>query len=153
LARRVRKQNRTPIIVVSVKGEEAIKVAALDAGADDYVTKPFSTNELLARVRASLRRSVAEESDAPVIDIGDFHIDLSGHNVAVRGREVRLTPKEFEVLAYLAKHPGRVLTHRVLLGAIWGASSVEQPEYLRVVVGHLRKKLEPDDWVPHYIIT
>jgi two-component system, OmpR family, KDP operon response regulator KdpE len=153
LARRVRKENRTPIIVLSVKGEEAIKVAALDAGADDYVTKPFSTNELLARVRAALRRSVAEESDALVIDIGDFHIDLAGHNVTVRGRDVRLTPKEFDLLAYLAKHPGKVLTHRVLLAAIWGASSVEQPEYLRVVVGHLRKKLEPDDSSPHYVVT
>ena len=153
LARRVRKENRTPIIVLSVKGEEAIKVAALDAGADDYVTKPISTNEHLARVRAALRRSVAEGSDAPVIDIGDFHIDLSGHNVTVRGRDVRLTPKEFDLLAYLAKHPGKVLTHRVLLAAIWGASSVEQPEYLRVVVGHLRKKLEPDDSSPHYILT
>ena len=153
LARRVRKENRTPIIVLSVKGDEAIKVEALDAGADDYVTKPFSTNELLARVRAALRRSVAEESDAPVVDIGDFHIDLSGHNVTVRGQDVRLTPKEFELLAYLARHPGKVLTHRVLLAAIWGASSVEQPEYLRVVVGHLRKKLEPDDSSPHYILT
>ena len=153
LARRVRKENRTPIIVLSVKGDEAIKVEALDAGADDYVTKPFSTNELLARVRAALRRSVSEESDAPVIDIGDFHIDLSGHNVTVRGQDVRLTPKEFDLLAYLAKHPGKVLTHRVLLASIWGASSVEQPEYLRVGVGHLRKKLEPDDAAPQYIIT
>jgi two-component system KDP operon response regulator KdpE len=153
LARRVRKESRTPIIVLSVKGEEPVKVAALDAGADDYITKPFSTNELLARVRATLRRAIPEEPNATIIDIGDFHIDRAGHNVTVRGREVRLTPKEFDLLAYLAGHPGKVLTHRVLLASIWGASSVEQPEYLRVVVGHLRKKLEPEDSSPHYIIT
>lgn len=153
LSRKVRSQSRTPIIVLSVKGEETIKVAALDAGADDYITKPFSTNELLARVRAALRRAVPEEPEEGQIKIGDFQIDLSGHNVMVRGREVRLTPKEFDLLAYLARHPGKVLTHRVLLAAIWGANSVEQPEYLRVVVGHLRKKLEPDETFPHYIIT
>ena len=153
LSRKVRGQSRIPIIVLSVKGEETIKVAALDAGADDYITKPFSTNELLARVRAALRRAVPEEPEEAQIKIGDFQIDLSGHNVMVRGREVRLTPKEFDLLAYLARHPGKVLTHRVLLAAIWGANSVEQPEYLRVVVGHLRKKLEPDETFPHYIIT
>src|SRR5215470_4289131 len=153
LSRKVRSQSRIPIIVLSVKGEETIKVAALDAGADDYITKPFSTNELLARVRAALRRAVPEEPQEGHIKIGDFQIDLSGHNVMVRGQEVRLTPKEFDLLAYLARHPGKVLTHRVLLAAIWGANSVEQPEYLRVVVGHLRKKLEPDETFPHYIIT
>ena len=153
LSRKVRSQSRTPIIVLSVKGEETIKVAALDAGADDYITKPFSTNELLARVRATLRRAVPEEPQEAQIKIGDFQIDLSGHNVMVRGQEVRLTPKEFDLLAYVARHPGKVLTHRVLLAAIWGANSVEQPEYLRVVVGHLRKKLEPDETFPHYIIT
>lgn len=153
LSRRVRRETRIPIIVLSVKGEEMTKVAALDAGADDYVTKPFSTNELLARVRAALRRAVPEDPDVAMISIGDFQIDLSAHSVRVRGQDVRLTPKEFDVLAYLARNPGKVLTHRALLAAIWGANSVEQPEYLRVVIGHLRKKLEADESAPRYIIT
>ncbi|HUA15643.1 MAG TPA: response regulator transcription factor [Verrucomicrobiae bacterium] len=154
LCRKVRAQSRIPIIVLSVKGEEAIKVEALDAGADDYVTKPFSVNELLARVRAALRRTSSDEqSEIPVIEIGDFRIDVPGRKVEVRGREVHLTPKEFDVLIYLARHPERVVTHRALLAAVWGPSSVEQPEYLRVCVGHLRKKLEADETVPRYILT
>ena len=154
LCRRVRKDSRIPIIVLSVKGEEKIKVEALDAGADDYITKPFSMNELLARVRAALRRaSTREEPETPVIEIGDFRINIPAHSVAVRGQETRLTPKEFDLLVYLAKHPGRVITHRTLLGAVWGPNSVEQPEYLRVFIGHLRKKLEIDEHSPHYIVT
>jgi two-component system KDP operon response regulator KdpE len=154
LCRRVRAHSRTPIIVLSVKGEEPIKVEALDAGADDYVTKPFSVNELLARVRAALRRASAPETpDAPVIDAGDFHIDIPARTVTVRTHEVRLTPKEFELLVYFAKHPGKVITHRTLLAAVWGPNSVEQPEYLRVFVGHLRKKLEPEESAPRYIVT
>jgi len=154
LCRRVRKESRIPIIVLSVKGEETIKVEALDAGADDYITKPFSMNELLARVRAALRRaSTPEQPDTPLIEIGDFRINIPARTVAVRGQETRLTPKEFDLLVYLAKHPGRVITHRALLGAVWGPNSVEQPEYLRVFIGHLRKKLEIDEHSPHYIIT
>ena len=154
LCRRVRKDSRIPIIVLSVKGEEPIKVEALDAGADDYITKPFSVNELLARVRAALRRSKKkEETDAPVIAVGDFRIDVPARAVTLKNRDVHLTPKEFDLLVYLAKHPGRVLTHRALLGAVWGPNSVEQPEYLRVFVGHLRKKLEPEENSPHYIVT
>jgi two-component system, OmpR family, KDP operon response regulator KdpE len=154
LCRRVRKDSRIPIIVLSVKGEEAIKVSALDAGADDYITKPFSVNELLARVRAALRRANSqEEPEVPVIQAGDFQIDVQSRSVRVKDREVHLTPKEFDLLVYLAKHPGKVITHRTLLGAVWGPNSVEQPEYLRVFVGHLRKKLEPEDDSPHYIIT
>jgi two-component system, OmpR family, KDP operon response regulator KdpE len=154
LCRRVRMQSRIPIIVLSVKGEEAIKVEALDAGADDYVTKPFSVNELLARVRAALRRvSTSENTANSVIEIGDFRIDVPAHKVEVKHQEVRLTPKEFDVLVYLARHPGKVLTHRSLLAALWGANSIEQPEYLRVFVGHLRKKLEADENAPRYIIT
>ncbi len=110
-----------PIIVLSVRGEEKIKVQALDAGADDYVTKPFGIEELLARVRASLRRApVAENGQVSLIQIGDFRIDLAAHKVAVRGRDVHLTPKEFDLLVYLARHPGKVVTHRTLLSAIWG---------------------------------
>jgi two-component system KDP operon response regulator KdpE len=154
LCRQVRKESRIPIIVLSVKGEETIKVEALDAGADDYITKPFSMNELLARVRAALRRASApEESDAPVIEVGDFRIDIPGRAVQVKDRDIRLTPKEFDLLVYLARHPGKVMTHRTLLGAVWGQSSIGQPEYLRVFVGHLRKKLEPDEKAAHYIIT
>ena len=154
LCRRVRKDSRVPIIVLSVKGEETIKVEARYAGADDYITKPFSVNELMARVRAALRRATtSEQPDAPVIEVGDFRIDISARAVMVKGREVRLTPKEFDLLIYLAKHPGKVMTHRALLAAVWGPNSVEQPEYLRVFVGHLRKKLEPDDNSGHYITT
>lgn len=154
LCRQVRAQSRIPIIVLSVKGEETIKVEALDAGADDYVTKPFSVNELLARVRAALRRgSSPDDGETPVIEIGDFRIDIPGRRVEVRKQEVRLTPKEFDVLVYLARHPERVVTHRALLAAVWGPNSVEQPEYLRVLVGHLRKKLEPDETAPRYIVT
>jgi two-component system KDP operon response regulator KdpE len=154
LCRQVRSESRIPIIVLSVKGEEAIKVEALDAGADDYVTKPFSVNELLARVRAALRRNhTDEQSEPPVIDVGDFHIDIPGRRVEVRHQEVRLTPKEFDVLVYLARHPDRVVTHRALLAAVWGPNSLEQTEYLRVCVGHLRKKLERDEAVPRYIVT
>src|SRR5215469_3554879 len=154
LCRRVRKDSRIPIIVLSVKGEETIKVEALDAGADDYITKPFSVNELLARVRATLRRSNSKEQpDTPVIAVVDFRIDVPSRTVTVKNREVHLTPKEFDLLVYLAKHPGRVMTHRALLAAVWGANSVEQPEYLRVFVGHLRKKLEPEENSAHYIVT
>lgn len=154
LCRHVRRHSRIPIIVLSVKGEETIKVGALDAGADDYITKPFSVNELLARVRAALRRAAAlDEPDAPVIDIGDFHIDVQSRSVRVKGRDIHLTPKEFDLLVFLARHPGKVITHRALLAAIWGPNSVEQPEYLRVFVGHLRKKLEPDDSSSRYIVT
>jgi two-component system KDP operon response regulator KdpE len=154
LCRQVRSQSRIPIIVLSVKGEETIKVEALDAGADDYVTKPFSVKELLARVRAALRRTYTDEqSETPVIDAGDFHIDIPGRRVEVRNQEVHLTPKEFDVLVYLVRHPDKVVTHRALLSAVWGPNSVEQTEYLRVCVGRLRKKLEVDETAPRYIIT
>ncbi|HEY6769244.1 MAG TPA: response regulator transcription factor [Candidatus Sulfotelmatobacter sp.] len=154
LCRKIRSKSRIPIIVLSVKGEERTKVEALDAGADDYVTKPFGVNELLARVRAALRRANApEEPEKPVIETGDFLVDVPQHSVRVRGREVHLTPKEFDLMVYLARHAGRVITHRALLAAVWGANSVEQPEYLRVFIGHLRKKLEPEENSPKYIVT
>lgn len=153
LCRHIRTQSRIPIIVLSVKGEDSIKVEALDAGADDYVTKPFSMNELLARIRAALRRaSIPEQPQTPVIEMGDFRIDVPGRTVLVKAREVHLTPKEFDLLVYLARHAGKVLTHRTLLAAVWGPNSVEQPEYLRVFVGQLRKKLEDND-SPKYIVT
>jgi two-component system, OmpR family, KDP operon response regulator KdpE len=154
LCRRLRLSTKIPIIVLSVRGEEKTKVQALDAGADDYVTKPFGIEELLARVRANLRRApVAEDGQAALIEIGDFRIDLAAHKVTVRGGEVHLTPKEFDLLVYLARHPGKVVTHRALLSAIWGGQSTEQVEYLRVFVGQLRKKLEPEAASPRYIVT
>jgi two-component system KDP operon response regulator KdpE len=154
LCRRLRAKSQVPIIVLSVKGEERTKVKALDAGADDYVTKPFGMSELLARVRANLRRvPVSQPETGGVIETGDFRVDLDAHAVTVCGREVKLTPKEFELIAYFASHPGKVLTHRTLLNAVWGANSIEQPEYLRVFIGQLRKKIELDASSPRYILT
>lgn len=153
LTRTVRERSRVPIIVLSVRGEEKTKVEALDAGADDYVTKPFSVNELLARVRANLRRVAAGEETAlePIL-AGDFYINPESRQVRVGQTEVHLTPKEFDLLVFMARHPNKVLTHRVLLNAVWGAESVQQPEYLRVFINQLRKKIEPAD-TPRYILT
>ena len=151
LCRRLRAVSQVPIIVLSAKGEEKTKVEALDLGADDFVTKPFGIDELLARVRASLRRATTQnkiEPEPAIIDSGDFHIDLETRRVKVRGAEVHLTPKEFDLLVYFVKHAGKVLTHRTLLAAVWGGDYVEQDQYLRVFVGNLRKKLERD-----YIVT
>lgn len=153
LCRTVRAASQVPIVVLSVRDKEQQKVEALDAGADDYVTKPFGMNELLARVRANLRRVPPEEETDSIIEVGDFRIDAAAHRVTVLRREVRLTPKEFELLVYLARRPGKVVNHRALLGAIWGGQSTEQVEYLRVFVGQLRKKLEPDTSSPRYIVT
>ena len=153
LCRRIRAVSNVPIIVLSVKGEERTKVEALDSGADDYVTKPFGIEELLARVRAALRRSVGTSIDVPSFEVGDFRIDLEGRRVHVRGAEIRLTPKEFDLFVYFARHPNRVIGHRTLLEAVWGEASQEQPEYLRVFMGQLRKKLEPDPSNPKYLVT
>ena len=153
--KRLRAISQVPIIVLSAKGEEKTKVEALDIGADDFVTKPFGIDELLARVRASLRRAnappISDETQV-MLDVGDFHVNLESREVKVRGREVHLTPKEFDLLIYFIKHSGKVLTHRTLLAAIWGSNYVEQNEYLRVFVGNLRKKVEPDA-TPRYIVT
>jgi two-component system, OmpR family, KDP operon response regulator KdpE len=153
LCREIRKISQVPIIVLSVKGEEKTKVEALDAGADDYITKPFGIDELLARVRATLRRAPTEKKEETLLELGDFSINLQAHQIFVRGEEVHLTPKEFELLVYLVKNHGKVLTHRTLLGAIWGGNFTEQPEYLRVFLGNLRKKIEPNPSQPHYILT
>ena len=156
LCRRLRAISQVPIIVLSAKGEEQTKVEALDTGADDFVTKPFGIDELLARVRASLRRAatpVANEAALKVIEAGDFHVDLESRKLTVLGREIHLTPKEFDLLTYFIQHSGKVLTHRTLLAAVWGGNYVEQNEYLRVFVGNLRKKIETDPATPRYIIT
>jgi two-component system KDP operon response regulator KdpE len=144
LCRSVRTTSTVPIIVLSVRGEDQAKIEALDAGADDYVTKPFGINELMARIRAALRRSSPVESLASVIEIGDFHIDIPRRTVLVKSREVHLTPKEFDLLVYLAQRAGKVITHRALLSALWSESSNEQIDSLRVFVGHLRKKIEAE---------
>ena len=153
LCRRIRTQAQLPIIVLSVKGEEQSKVKALDAGADDYLTKPFGMDELLARMRAALRRVPVTTSAARQIVTGDFSLDLDARCVTVRGDEVHLTPKEFELLTYLMQHADKVLTHRALLAAIWGGAYTEQTEYLRVFVGQLRKKIEANPAQPRYIVT
>ena len=149
--RRVREFSDVPIIVLSVKDDEKTIVEALDAGADDYVTKPFATNVLLARVRANLRRISEKSTD--VIETGDFYIDFSAHKVLVNNTEVHLTPKEFELLAFLIKHSDKVLTHQVLLQKVWGSYYSESSEALRVLVGTLRKKIEKDFSKPQYLIT
>ena len=153
LCRLVRERSQVPIIVLSVREEERNKIAALDAGADDYVTKPFSVNELLARVRANLRRvGATKEEIAEPLETGDFSINPQSRIVRVRGKEIHLTPKEFELLIFMVRHANKVLTHRVLLNAVWGGESVQQPEYLRVFINQLRKKIEPGD-KPQYIVT
>jgi two-component system KDP operon response regulator KdpE len=154
LCRRLRIISKVPIIVLSVKGEESVKIEALDAGADDYVTKPFGMGELLARVRATLRRSPAESGEAlTIIEEGDFRVDLETHTVIVREIEVHLSPKEFDLLVHFLRHPSKVLTHRALLSAIWGGNYVEQTEYLRVFIRHLRKKIESNPAKPRHILT
>src|SRR5688572_3232882 len=154
LCRRLREISDVPIIILSVRGEEKTKVEALDSGADDYVPKPFGMDELLARVRAALRRTSSRAyAESALLQIGDITIDIQKHKVAIKEREIHLTPKEFELLLFLAQHPGTVLTHHKLLGAVWGGNYTEQTEYLRVFIGQLRKKLEADPANPKYILT
>ena len=156
LCKRLRQRSPVPVIVLSVKGEETAKVEVLDAGADDYVTKPFGMNELLARIRASLRRAPepdARDSAPTTLEAGDFRVNLESREVSVEDHQVHLTPKEYDLLVYLIRNPRKVLTHRALLAAVWGGNSVEQTEYLRVFIGQLRKKIESDPATPRYILT
>jgi two-component system KDP operon response regulator KdpE len=156
LCRQLRHLSSVPVIVLSVKGEEQTKVEALDAGADDYVTKPFGMDELLARIRATLRRAPEprpEDAEPATLEAGDFRVNIESREVTVGGRQVRLTPKEYDLLVYLIRHPGKVLTHRTLLAAVWGGNYLEQTEYLRVFIGQLRKKIESDPATPRYILT
>jgi two-component system KDP operon response regulator KdpE len=153
LCRKLREISEVPIIVLSVRGEEKTKVEALDAGADDYVTKPFGMDELLARIRAALRRQPPADSQSQNLEAGEFRIDLNAHVVTRGGEELRLTPKEFDLLTFLIRNSGKVLTHRALLGAVWGGDYTEQHEYLRVFIGQLRKKIEPDPSKPRFILT
>jgi len=153
LCRRLRATSDVPSIVLSVRDEEQTKVQALDAGADDYVTKPFGMDELLARIRAALRRQPATDSRSQMLEAGDFRIDLEAHTITQSGKEIHLTPKEFDLMVHLVRNAGKVLTHRALLGAVWGGDYTEQNEYLRVFIGQLRKKIEPDPSEPRYILT
>jgi len=151
VCRRVREFSAVPIIILSAKGSESDKVAALDLGADDYVTKPFGMDELLARARAVLRR--LSSTNDRVLTVGDVTIDIDEHRVVVGGKEIRLTPKEFDVLKYLVNNAGKVVTHRALLQTVWGWESTDQTEYLRVFINQLRRKIEIDASHPRYLIT
>jgi two-component system KDP operon response regulator KdpE len=154
VCRRIRSRWSMPIIVLSARGAEHDKVAALDEGADDYVTKPFGSDELLARVRAALRRkSASDQPEAGQWHRGDLVIDFDRRRVVRDEAEIRLTPKEFELLALLARQPGRVLTNRVILKTIWGPNAVGQPEHVRVLMGQLRRKLEREPARPRYLLT
>jgi len=152
VARRIREQGPTPILILSVRGEEAQKVLALDQGADDYITKPFGTAELLARIRVALRHAAGQPS-APVIETGELRIDLEHRIVTRSGEEAHLTPTEYEVLKYLASHAGRIITHRMLLQHVWGPEHVEETQYLHVVISQLRRKIEPQPARPQFILT
>lgn len=153
LCREVRKTSVVPIIVLSVREEETTKVEALNSGADDYVTKPFGTDELLARVRATLRRSTQSISGLRALRAGDFSLDREAYSVHIKGREVRLTPKEFQLLDFLMQNVGRVLTHRMLLSAVWERPYGEQFDSVRALVKQLRKKIEPNPSAPRYLKT
>jgi two-component system KDP operon response regulator KdpE len=154
VCRRIRSDSPAPIIVLSARGGEADKVSALDLGADDYVTKPFNPEELLARIRVALRRVLSAESgEAGRLQCGDLAIDYDRRRVVRDGDEIRLTPKEFDLLSLLARNPDRVLTHRAILKAIWGPNAVDQPEHLWVLMGQLRKKIEVDPSNPRYLIS
>jgi two-component system, OmpR family, KDP operon response regulator KdpE len=152
--RAIRAGSDIPVIILSVRNAEKDKVAALDAGADDYVTKPFSIEELLARIRAALRRSPGSTDGGPrSFSSPGLEIDFESRRVRVRGKDVRLTPKEFDLLRYLVAHAGKPVTHRELLQAVWGPDYGDEPEYLRVFVNQLRKKIEANPARPAYIVT
>jgi two-component system, OmpR family, KDP operon response regulator KdpE len=151
VSRELRAWSEAPIVLVSAVGDEAEKIAALDAGADDYVTKPFAMGELLARLRAALRR--AGPPGDPVLDVGPIRIDLDKQSVTVDGRSVHLTPHEFRILKLLALNPGKLLTHRTILQEVWGPAYGAESNYLHVYVSQLRRKLEPDPARPQYLVT
>ncbi len=154
MARQLREWSRVPVIVLSARGREDDKVAALDAGADDYLTKPFGVGELLARIRVALRHAEsAPAGDLALIELPGLRVDLARREVSVEGRELRLTPIEYKILVLLARNAGRVLTHRQILSDVWGASHVGQSHTVRVHVAELRKKLEPDPARPRLLIT
>jgi len=150
--RRLREWTLVPVIILSVRDREDDKVVALDSGADDYVTKPFGIGELLARMRVALRKSI-QESPEPVYRVEGLEVDLEHRRVAVQGKEVQLTPTEYDLLRLLVNHAGKVLTHNQILRQIWGPAYVEQPHLLRVNISNLRRKIEPEPTRPRYILT
>lgn len=151
--RAIRRVFNVPIIILSVRNSEQDKVAALDAGADDYVTKPFGIQELLARIRAALRRSSAQDQGPQIIATKDFQVDLRQHTANAGGQAIRLTPKEFDVLKFLAENANEPVQHRRLLQTVWGPDYGDEVEYLRVVINSLRKKIEPNPSEPKYLLT
>ena len=151
--RRAREWSDVPIIVLSAREREAEKIESLDLGADDYVNKPFNVGELMARMRTALRHRMQRKAEVPVLRVGDLEIDAVRHRVARAGVELKLTPKEFELLSFLARHAGRVLTHRQILAAVWGPAHTEDTQYLRVYIGQLRQKIEPQPDDPRIILT
>jgi two-component system, OmpR family, KDP operon response regulator KdpE len=155
VTRRLREWSAVPIIVVSARGKEQDKVVALDAGADDYLTKPFGVGELLARVRVALRHAAAanQETGDPIFEVGPLRVDLARRQVSIAGEPVHLTPNEFKLLTVLVKHAGKVLTHRHLLKEVWGPGSGDETHYLRVYMNQLRQKLEADAARPRYLLT
>jgi two-component system, OmpR family, KDP operon response regulator KdpE len=150
--KRLREWSRVPVVILSVRDHEDDKISALDAGADDYVSKPFSAGELLARLRAALRHNLGQGADA-IFNTGNLEIDLAARVVRKRGEEVRLTPIEYSLLRLFVTHAGKVLTHRQLLSEVWGSKSVDQSHYLRVHIAHLRGKIEDDPSRPKLVIT
>jgi len=155
VTRRIREWSRMPIIVLSARGRESDKVAALDAGADDYVTKPFAVGELLARMRVALRHGLQADGgpEEPIFEVADLRVDLAARRVHVAGEEVHLTPTEYKLLAVLVRHAGRVLTHRHLLKEVWGVNAIQHTHYLRVYMTQLRHKIERDPARPQYLQT
>jgi len=155
IIKEVREWSRIPIIVISARGRESDKITALDAGADDYLTKPFGVNELLARIRVSLRHSIQAASPAglPLIDLGELHLDLERRKVEKNGQEIHLTPIEYKLLVYMVQNAGKVLTHRQILREVWGASYAGQTHYLRVFMTQLRRKIEDDPARPRLLLT
>ncbi len=152
VTRRVREWSQTPIIILSVREQESDKISALDAGADDYLTKPFSTGELMARIRVAIRRSM-QPTEEPVLQVDDLQIDLARRVVTVRDKEISLTPTEYDLLRVLMQNAGKVITHRQLLRKVWGPGFESEPHLLRVNISNLRRKIEPNPTRPHYIVT
>jgi two-component system KDP operon response regulator KdpE len=151
--RRLRLWSQLPVVILSARDREAEKIEALDMGADDFVNKPFGAGELMARLRAALRHRMQAEGEVPVLRIEDLTIDLPRHRVTRGGREVKLTPREFDLLAFLVRHAGKVVTHRQLLVSLWGPAHEHDTQYLRVYVGQLRQKIEKDPAAPSLIVT